>query len=138
MLLRGNPGSGKSSLTLRMIDAPGLGLGDTMLRAMLVADDQTQLTVGDGCLLATPPEALAGLLEVRGLGILRLPHVPQVAVALVADLRPANEVPRLPEPQELQTEILGFRLPRLILDGHGTAASAILRAALSGFGNLLP
>ena len=82
VLLLGPPGAGKSDLVLRL-----LGRGFE-----LVADDQVDIADGQ----ATAPATLAGLLEVRGLGILRLPHVPTARLALVVDLGKRAE--RLPEP----------------------------------------
>ncbi len=89
VLIRGPSGSGKSDLALRLIDRG----------AVLVADDQTELAVADGRLVACPPAAIAGLLEVRGIGILRLPHRARAPLALVVDLVAPAEVERLPEPE---------------------------------------
>ena len=82
ILLRGPSGSGKSDLTLRLI-------GDG---AMLVADDQVQLTDVSGSLMAKAPEMLAGKLEVRGCGILAFPKLECVTVRLVVDLVPRINV----------------------------------------------
>lgn len=84
VLLLGPSGSGKSDLALRLIDAG----------AVLVADDQTELSE-DG--VASAPERLRGLLEVRGVGILRFPYVEKTKIALTVRLAPANEVERLPD-----------------------------------------
>ncbi|MCS6986629.1 MAG: aldolase [Sphingomonadaceae bacterium] len=86
VLLVGPPGAGKSDLALRLLDRG----------AELVADDQVQLTVREGRLLAAPPECLAGLIEVRGVGILKRRHAAQVPVWLAVDL--AMPPPRLPPP----------------------------------------
>ncbi|HTC10838.1 MAG TPA: aldolase [Acetobacteraceae bacterium] len=83
VLLIGPPGSGKSDLVLRL-RSHGFDL---------VADDRVDITDG----IARPPRALAGLLEVRGLGIFRLPYVTQARVALVVDLTAL--APRLPMPE---------------------------------------
>jgi HPr kinase/phosphorylase len=92
-LIRGGSGSGKSDLALRFLAlAPE---GD--LEPRLVADDQVWIEgAGDGSLIASPPATLAGKIEVRGLGIVELPHRPQARLALVIDLVPAEEVPRMP------------------------------------------
>ncbi len=82
MLLLGPSGSGKSDLLLRLIDR-GFAL---------VADDRVDLSEG----VASAPAALAGLLEVRGLGLLRLPHVASAPVALAVQLGGAGE--RMPVP----------------------------------------
>jgi HPr kinase/phosphorylase len=82
VLLIGPPGSGKSDLVLRLL-ARGFDL---------VADDRVEVTNG----MAKPAPGLAGLLEVRGLGIVRLPHVTAARLALVVEL--GGEVTRLPTP----------------------------------------
>ena len=82
VLLMGPPGSGKSDLVLRLL-RHGFDL---------VADDRVELEHG----VARAPEALAGLLEVRGLGIVRMPHVAEARVALVARMGSGD---RLPEPE---------------------------------------
>lgn len=95
VLVVGPPGSGKSDLLLRL-----LGRGFT-----LVADDQVRLRDG----IASPPEALAGLLETRGLGISRLPYLAAAPVALVVDLTVAED--RMPTPRrdpELGVPMIGL------------------------------
>lgn len=131
ILIRGRPGSGKSELALRLIDAAGLGSGDTPLRARLVADDQTLLERRGDALIAFPPPSLAGLIELRGQGILRLPHVSLVRIALVVDLREAHEIERMPDDRLLSTEIAGLGLPRIALDKAQPAAPAIIRMILT-------
>ena len=124
LLLRGPSGSGKSDLALRLIDAG----------AILVADDQTLLQVRRDRLVARPPDALAGKLEVRGLGILELAYGTEAELGLVVDLRPGEAPERLPAP--LQAEILGVSLPRLQLDPFGPSAAAKLRLAAHSLGAL--
>lgn len=109
VLLLGPPGAGKSDLALRLIDRG----------FVLVADDRVEI---DG-LVAAAPARLRGLIEVRGLGILRLPSIAQAALALAVQLR--EEVPRMPEPTRLATP----DLPLIVLDPRG--ASAALRVALA-------
>lgn len=109
VLITGPSGSGKSDLALRLL---GRGFG-------LVADDQVE--IGDGA--AWAPEALAGLLEVRGLGIVRLPYLSRVNLKLVIALTGQTE--RLPEPEAHQT--LGLPVVRVL----GSAASAPDRVALA-------
>ena len=81
VVLLGLPGSGKSDLVLRLLDHG----------FVLVADDQVE--VRDG--LAYPPVRLAGLLEVRGLGIVRVAHAEGVPIVLAVDLKRGE---RLPQP----------------------------------------
>ena len=86
LLILGPSGSGKSSLALQMI-----GLG-----AMLVADDQVDVTLAGDALVAGAPPALAGLIEARGVGLLRTEAVTGVPLHLAVDLgQPAS--PRLPD-----------------------------------------
>ena len=87
ILLRGPSGSGKSDLALRLIHAG----------ATLVADDRVMLSVGEGCLVASAPPALAGLLEVRGVGIVELPNASNIDIVLIAELVSADAVDRLPD-----------------------------------------
>jgi len=122
VLLRGPSGSGKSDVALRLIEAGG----------RLVADDQTHLARRGRSLFASPPPALAGLIEARGLGIVRLPRnqlQARVAVALLVDLVPAARIERLPEPQ---TEtLLDITLPRLDLAPFELSAVQKLWLALT-------
>jgi HPr kinase/phosphorylase len=83
VLLLGPSGTGKSDLALRLL-RQGF---------VLVADDQVDVIDG----FARSPTALAGLLEVRGLGIVRLPYLPVVKLNIVAVLADQNE--RLPHPE---------------------------------------
>ena len=118
VLLRGPSGAGKSDLALRLIDQG----------AVLVSDDQTRIERRRGRLLAAPPEALAGKLEVRGLGIVELPYRAAVPVALLADLRPQAQIERLPE--EDYEELGGVALRRIDLDPWQISAPEKLRLAL--------
>jgi HPr kinase/phosphorylase len=138
VLIRGKPGSGKSELALRLMDAPGYGAGDRLLRAQLVADDQTMLVVIGQELVASPPAAIAGLLELRGQGILNVPHVASTPVRLVVDLIPGEDIERMPEERHLQTEIAGITLPRIALDRAQPAAPAIIRGIFTSRLKLLP
>ena len=70
ILIQGPSGSGKSRLAMALLDAAGAGL---VPFARLVADDRCHLETAHGRLLVRPAPALAGLIEVRGLGIRRVP-----------------------------------------------------------------
>lgn len=129
ILLIGPAGSGKSSLALQMIDSPGFGLGEELLRARLVADDQVVISLGEGRLVATAPETLRGLIEVRGIGILALPVLEATVLALAVELATPAAIDRLPEPRSL--ELLGLSLPLVGLDASLPAAPARLRAAIN-------
>ena len=71
VLIRGPSGSGKSRLALALLHAAAQGL---IPFARLVADDRAHVEAAHGRLLVRPAEALAGLIEVRGLGIRRVPY----------------------------------------------------------------
>jgi RNase adaptor protein for sRNA GlmZ degradation len=119
VLLRGGSGAGKSDLALRLI-AGG---------AALVADDQVELSAEEGRLVARAPAAIAGKLEVRGLGIVPVPAEAAAPVALVADLVAADAVERLPEPA--RETILGIEIARVALAPFEVSAPAKLRLALA-------
>jgi HPr kinase/phosphorylase len=129
VLLRGEPGSGKSSLALQLMEQPGTGLADTVLAARIVADDQTVLTLQNGKLQATAPDALKGLLELRGLGLLPVTAQQDVAIVLVVDLKPAATIERLPDKAALYTDLMGVTLPRIDIDASHPSAAALLRTA---------
>ncbi len=118
VLLRGAPGSGKSDLALRLIDA-GFSL---------VADDRVELAVSDGAVTASAPPALAGLIEVRGLGVFALAAAAPARLGLVADLATGGETERLPEPT--CEDVLGVSLPAIRLDPAAPSAVARVRLAL--------
>lgn len=117
VLLRGPPGAGKSDLALRLIDAG----------AHLVADDQVELRRLGPRVVAAAPPPLAGLIEIRGVGILRVEAVPRAPLVLIADLVVAGEVERLPAPR-FET-VLGVVLPRVALAPFEASAAAKLRFA---------
>jgi len=119
ILLRGPSGSGKSDLALRLIDSG----------AILVADDQTELRRRNGRLEMRAPATLEGLIEVRGVGIVRLASVQDVALRLVVDLVRPQAVERLPEPRF--AELDGVSIPLLELAPFEASAAAKLRMALA-------
>jgi HPr kinase/phosphorylase len=121
IMLRGVPGSGKSDLALRLLECGA--------DCALVADDQTLLTRQGDTLLASAPSSIAGLLEVRGLGIVSLPAVRDVPLLLVADLMPHASIPRMPDPQQQVVELLGLHIARCAIDPLAASAVARLRMA---------
>lgn len=118
ILLRGPSGSGKSDLALRLIDAG----------ARLVADDRTDLAAEDGRLIASSPEAIAGQMEIRGIGIVNLPRVARTRLGVAVDLVPAEEIERLPVPR--RCAYLGVELPLVAVAPFECSAPAKLRLAL--------
>jgi serine kinase of HPr protein (carbohydrate metabolism regulator) len=121
VLLLGPPGAGKSDLALRLIDGG----------ARLVADDQTALSRdgdGDGIRAAAPP-SIAGLLEIRGVGIVEVPSVAAAPLRLAVELVPDEaQVERLPEAR--RWPCLGTDVPLLVLTPFPASTPAKIRAAL--------
>lgn len=122
VLLRGPPGSGKSDLALRLIDRGWC----------LVADDQVAIELRAGRLVARPPDAIAGRMEVRGLGIVALPHMDEATVVLVIDLVAPEAIERLPEPA--RCALAGADLPLLRLAAFEASAVAKVRLAAEAAG----
>jgi serine kinase of HPr protein (carbohydrate metabolism regulator) len=122
VLLRGPSGAGKSDLALRLIEAG----------ARLVADDQIALIRQGDTLVGTPPGTLAGLLEVRGIGIVKLGRaqlLARVPIALLVDLVPDDRIERLPDPA--RETLLDVDLPIVKLAPFEASAPAKLRLALA-------
>jgi len=122
VLIMGESGAGKSDLALRLIHQG----------AHLVADDRVALGLARGRLIARAPAAIAGLLEVRGLGIVKLP-ARQAALALAVQL--GREGPRLPGEECWAPEGLkgAPALPLLYLDGRHASDPAKISLALKAF-----
>lgn len=131
IFIEGPPGSGKSSLALRLIDEPGYGLGTTLLRAELVADDQVVLTPERDGLWASAPAALKDLLEVRGVGLLPVEPCEKVRLQLVVTLVPTADIERLPELKT--THMLGCELAHLHMNASLPETPARLRAAVTAW-----
>lgn len=131
VLIRGPSGAGKSSLAWGLIaaaQAGGLPFG------RLIADDRAQLEPRHGRLLVRPATPLAGLIEVRGIGICRLPFEAVGVVGLVVDLQ-AGDAARLPEPARVTTNIHGILLPRLgVAPQRDALATVLARLATGGAG----
>jgi HPr kinase/phosphorylase len=111
VLIRGASGSGKSRLAWDLLQAAAQGV---LPFARLVADDRAQVEACSGRLLVRPAPALAGLIELRGLGIRKTAYEPLAVVALVVDLA-AADAGRLPLPEAGKTTISGVKLPRLVV-----------------------
>jgi serine kinase of HPr protein (carbohydrate metabolism regulator) len=106
VMLRGPSGAGKSILALELIDewdARGL-------EANLVSDDRIDLSASNGTLTMSAPRAIAGLIELRGRGIVERDYVPSAPLHLVIDLVP--ELVRMIEEPELVTDLLGITIAR--------------------------
>jgi HPr kinase/phosphorylase len=120
-LITGASGAGKSALAIEMI----------ALGAELVADDRVDVRRAGGGLMISAPPAIAGLIEARGVGILRLDGRIAAPLALIVDLDRA-ETERLPDPR--RRDVLGLPC-RLVLGraraGLAALAVVLLRAGLS-------
>jgi hypothetical protein len=124
VLLLGPSGAGKSDLALRLIDGG----------AKLVADDRTLLFLARGVLHAKAPASIKGLLEIRGVGIVKFPVRATVKVALVVKL--GREGARLPKPGFYRppTALTPTTVPPQIgLDARFASTPAKIRAALAAF-----
>jgi HPr kinase/phosphorylase len=118
----------RDGLALLLTGAPGIGKSDLLLRLMdrgfvLLADDQVEIGE-DG--LARPPARVAGLIEVRGLGILRHAYCAEAKPVLVATLT-HDGVPRLPLPRRDAT--LG--LPLIAVDPRPASAPRLVEFAFA-------
>lgn len=108
VLIRGAPGTGKSTLALALLD-----LADARRCVRLVADDAVTVRASGGRLVASTPAAIRGLIELRTVGPVALVHEDRAVVAAVVDLAAPAGVERLPDPES--AEIIGIPLPRLVL-----------------------
>jgi HPr kinase/phosphorylase len=127
VLIRGPAGAGKSRLAMALIRAADCGF---VSFARLVGDDRMELAACHGRLLARPAPALAGLIEVRGLGIRRLDYEPVAVIGLVVDLA-VPEAERLPGAAEEEAQVSGILLPRLAVRSGSDPMPAVLARLLT-------
>jgi HPr kinase/phosphorylase len=122
VLLLGPSGTGKSDLALRLIDEG----------ARLVADDRVELYLARGRLQARAPKSIAGLMEVRGLGVVALPFAPSASLALAVRLGTAEK--RLPDAASYTPPLPSApSLPLIALNARLPSAPAKIRLALTAF-----
>lgn len=118
VLIRGASGAGKSSLAVSLLRrAEGAGRS-----ARLVADDQVLVDARGEAAFGFPPPAIAGLIEIRGVGLLRQPFASEARIDLVVDLTAREAIERLPEPAI--AEIAGIAVRRIALPERDPAFGA--------------
>jgi len=121
VLITGPSGSGKSDLTLRLVDR-GFSL---------VSDDQTIVKKDGGRLVASAPPTIAGKLEIRGIGIIDMEQIDNVAVALIVEL--TGDIQRMPDDSR-ERPILGIKLPLITIDAMTASAPSKVVLALDRMG----
>lgn len=121
VLIAGLSGSGKSDLALRLIDR-----GFT-----LVADDQTVVQKRGERLYVSAPATIRGKLEIRGMGIIPMPVVEDIPLALVVEL--ASDIQRLPDDSR-ERVICSLKVPLISIDAMTASAPAKVALALDRFG----
>jgi HPr kinase/phosphorylase len=119
LLILGPSGAGKSALALQMM----------ALGARLIADDRTILTLRDGHPVASCPAPLRGLIEARGVGLLRVDPAPPAPVVLAVDLGQA-ETERLPPPRTM--DLLGTKVGLVLGPAGPHLAPALLHLLRGG------
>lgn len=121
VLICGPSGAGKSDLSLQLLDRG----------FKLVSDDRTIVRRDGGKLIASAPAQIAGKIEVRGIGILEVETVTDVAVSLLVEL--TGDIERLPD-EGRSRPILGTELPMVSIDARTASAAAKVVIALDRFG----
>jgi serine kinase of HPr protein (carbohydrate metabolism regulator) len=121
VLITGISGSGKSDLSLRLLDRGFI----------LVSDDQTIVRKSGERLISSAPATIAGKLEVRGVGIVEMETVKDVPVALIVEL--TSDVQRLPDDSR-ERPILGVKIPLVSVDAMTASAASKVALALDRLG----
>lgn len=121
VLITGASGSGKSDLTLRLLDRG----------FQLVSDDQTIVKKVGNSLCASSPPTISGKLEIRGIGIVSMDHVDNIPVALVVEL--TSEIQRLPDDSR-ERPICGVPIPLISVDAMTASAPSKVALALDRLG----
>ena len=125
ILIRGPSGAGKSTLARELLQLAAIAGRDVAL----VADDRVVLSRAGGGVVAAPHPAGAGLLEVRGVGIARVPFRREARLTLVVDLS-ADEPPRLPADADRVVPLLGVPVPRIVAARPGNALLVLWRLSV--------
>ena len=125
ILVRGRSGGGKSTLAHELL-ASAASAGRF---AAFVADDRVELVAAGGRLVARAPVSIAGLAELYGRGILSVPHEPAAVIALVVDLLPPDEIPRMPDEADGKTVLEGVPVARIAAPERSLDVGRLLVAA---------
>lgn len=128
VLIRGPSGAGKSRLAFELMLA---GLAGQIPATQLVGDDRILLAREDDVVIARPAPALAGLIEIRGLGIRQCPFAPAAPVGLIVDLHAADAA-RLPPDGALHGTLEGVELPRIPVAAGWNAVPLVVAALVTG------
>ncbi len=126
VLIRGPSGSGKSALAFDLI----LASGGCLPATTLIGDDRLHLERDGAEVIVRPAAQLAGLIEIRGLGIRRMPFIDRAPVILVVDLA-APDAGRLPDPAALRAELAGATRPRIPVESGRNALHMVVAALLT-------
>jgi HPr kinase/phosphorylase len=118
VLLRGFSGRGKSDLAFRLIEAGGA----------LIGDDQVSLERRQDKIMAEGVDTIRGLLEVRGVGLLKYPVAEATQLRLIVDLVPREEAPRLPVWETV--DVHGLAIARLKLHAFDASTPAKIIKAI--------
>lgn len=117
LLIRGDSASGKSDLALRLLDAGGA----------LISDDQTLIELRGDRLIASAPESIRGLIEIRGHGIVRMACAQDAQIHAVIQCE-TGKIERMPPPASY--DIHGILLPLYLIHPFEASAVAKIRAIL--------
>ena len=121
VVIVGPSGSGKSDLALRLLDRG----------FVLVSDDRTIVRNADGRVIAAAPDTIRGKLEIRGVGIVDMPSVDDMPVALVVEL--TSDITRLPDDSRVRN-IMGIGIPLISVDAMTASAPSKVAVALERLG----
>ena len=121
VVIVGPSGSGKSDLALRLLDRG----------FVLVSDDRTIVRNADGRVIAAAPDTIRGKLEIRGVGIVDMPSVDDMPVALVVEL--TSDIARLPDDSRVRN-IMGIGIPLISVDAMTASAPSKVAVALERLG----
>ena len=125
VLILGPSGSGKSDLSLRLLDRG----------FVLVSDDRTIVRKAGERLIASAPPSIAGKLEIRGIGIVEMEVVTDVPVALAVEL--TSDITRMPD-ESRERLLLGVSVPLVSVDAMTASAASKVAVALDRLGLKFP